>query len=87
MHAQAGDWLVVEGRTDTRHARRAQILAVDSPGGGPPYHVRWLDDGRESLVFPGPDAHVVTAAEQAELDRQEALRVQGVQASLAEPDG
>ena len=27
-------------------------------GGGPPYLVRWSDDGRETLFFPGPDAHI-----------------------------
>ncbi|GLH99766.1 hypothetical protein Pa4123_50420 [Phytohabitans aurantiacus] len=26
--------------------------------GEPPYLVRWLDTGGESLVFPGPDARV-----------------------------
>jgi hypothetical protein len=68
MHAQPGDWLVVEGRDIDHHARRAQILSVHSPDGEPPYRVRWADDGHEALVVPGPDAHVVTAAEQAAID-------------------
>jgi hypothetical protein len=68
MYAQAGDWLVVEGRDITHHARRGQILSVSSPEGTPPYWVRWKDDGHEALVVPGPDTHVVSAANQATAD-------------------
>jgi hypothetical protein len=75
MHAQPGDWLVVEGRDIAHHARRAEILSVHSPDGGPPYRVRWTDDGHEALVVPGPDAHVVTAAEQAGIDAEAAEHV------------
>ena len=74
MHAQAGDWLVVEGRNISLHARRGQILSVRSPDGGPPYLVRWADDGHEGLVLPGPDTHVVSAADQAKADAAEAER-------------
>lgn len=83
MHAEVGDWLVVQSRSDDRHARRAEIIEVQSDQGAPPYTVRWLDDGREALIFPGPDAHVVTAAEQAELDAAQAERVARVQSSIA----
>lgn len=60
MHAEVGDWLVVESQVEGLHARRAQIIAVHSSTGEPPYTVRW-PDGRESLVFPGPDARVEPA--------------------------
>lgn len=63
--ARAGDWLVVESGFDSTHARTAEILAVAGPDGAPPYRVRWTDDDREALVFPGPDAHVVAAEEAA----------------------
>lgn len=66
MHAQAGDWLVVEGRDISHHARRAQILSVRSADGTPPYRVRWADDGHEALVVPGPDTHVAPAADPAQ---------------------
>jgi Domain of unknown function (DUF1918) len=69
MRAHVGDWLIVEGSSEQMHARRAKILAVDSADGAPPYRVRWFDTGHEGLVFPGPDAHVVSAAEQAEIER------------------
>jgi Domain of unknown function (DUF1918) len=83
MHAKVGEWLVVSGHTDGRHERRAQIVAVASPNGDPPYTVRWLDTGRTAIVFPGPDAVVLSAARQAELDRATAERVQRVQAAIA----
>lgn len=72
MHAQPGDWLVVEARDIAHHARRAQIISVHSPAGEPPYRVRWTDDGHEGLVVPGPDTHVVTAAAQADIDARAA---------------
>jgi len=39
--------------------RHGEILEVHGPDGGPPYKVRWDDDGHESLFFPGSDAVVV----------------------------
>jgi len=66
MQAKKGDWLVVESAAVERHSRRGLVLEAHGPDGGPPFLVRWEDDGHESLVFPGPDAHVtaegVTAA-------------------------
>ncbi len=64
MRAHEGDWLVVEGRDINHHAKRGQILAVESPDGTPPYRVRW-SDGHEALVYPGPDTHVVPANQSA----------------------
>jgi hypothetical protein len=78
MHAKVGEWLVVSGHTDGRHERRAEIVAIASPNGEPPYTVRWLDTGRTAIVFPGPDAAVLSAARQAELDRAAVERVQRV---------
>ncbi len=62
MRAKKGDWLVVESAAVERHSRRGLVLAVEGPDGSPPFLVRWEDDGHESLVFPGPDAHVATDA-------------------------
>lgn len=58
MHAVKGDRLVVQGPHVGDHVRDAEILEVRGTEGGPPYLVRWSDDGHESLVFPGPDATV-----------------------------
>lgn len=86
MQAQAGDWLIVHGRTDHQHARQAQILSVPSADGTPPFTVRWLDTGNSAVVFPGPDATIVSAADQAERDRVAAGRVAKVQSAIAHPD-
>lgn len=69
MHAKPGDWLIVETANADHPERRARIEEVGAPDGGPPFSVRWLDTGHEGLVFPGPDAYVLT---QDELDEQDA---------------
>ena len=81
MKANAGDWLIVRSRVEGTHLRKAEIIATH-PGGDPPYTVRWLEDDHESLVFPGPDAQVMSAEAMAEWDRQTAERTSAAQASL-----
>lgn len=83
MFAQPGDWLVIRSGSDSRASRRAVILSVSS-GGAPPFKVRWTDTGHEGLLFPGPDAEVVTAARQEELDLKQAERAGHVQAEIAD---
>ncbi|MGP3919053.1 DUF1918 domain-containing protein [Nonomuraea sp. 10N515B] len=39
--------------------REGFIVEVSHADGSPPYLVHWLDDGHESLIFPGPDAWIV----------------------------
>lgn len=56
-----GDWLVVESAAIERRSRRELVVNVVGADGSPPFLVRWDDDGHESLVFPGPDAHVAAA--------------------------
>jgi Domain of unknown function (DUF1918) len=58
MRATVGDRLVIKGHHVGEHDRDAEILRVRGENGGPPYFVRWSDDGQEGLVFPGPDATV-----------------------------
>ena len=62
MKAQVGNWLVVHGRNLDDPAREGLVVEVPHPDGSPPYLVRWLDDDRVSLVFPGPDATLLTSA-------------------------
>lgn len=79
MHAQPGDWLIVE-RADIDHeARRGLIEEVRTADGTPPYVVRWLDNGHEALVFPGPDAHVRTHEEHELADARAQGRALAVQ--------
>jgi len=58
MIAHTGDRLVMDGKHigDTR--RVGVITAVGHGDGTPPYEVRWLDNGRTTLIFPGVEAHV-----------------------------
>ena len=82
MKADAGDWLVVKGRTNERAEQRGMITEVHAADGSPPYLVRWLDTGHEALVFPGPDAVVVTPAEQQAADERARSRFASVQATI-----
>jgi hypothetical protein len=61
MRAQAGDHVVVEGRTTETPRREGEVVEVRGTEGQPPYVVRW-SDGHEGLLFPGADAHVVPSA-------------------------
>lgn len=82
MHAKAGDWLILKTRAGAAHVRRAAILAV-KPDGSPPYTVRWMDDGREAIVFPGDDAEVVSAEAQAKADRIQSEQIEHIQSAIA----
>jgi uncharacterized protein DUF1918 len=58
MTALPGDRLVIRGHRVGEHVRDAEILEALGDAGGPPYVVRWSDDGRVSRIFPGSDAYV-----------------------------
>lgn len=62
MKAHIGDRLVLEGTHLGDSRRTAVITALRNRDGSPPYEVRWLDDGRTTLIFPGPQAHVEPAS-------------------------
>lgn len=82
MNADPGDWLVIKSGTIGRPDLRGLITSVRSPNGEPPYRVRWLATGEEATVFPGPDAIVVTAAEQQAADERARSRFATVQAAI-----
>jgi hypothetical protein len=58
MKAAPGDRITVASTHVGEPVRDGEILEVHGTDGEPPFLVRWSDDGHESLVFPGPDAHV-----------------------------
>ncbi len=58
MQAREGDQLVILSTRLDRPVRDGEILEVHGDDGQPPYVVRWSDNGRTTLVFPGPDAQV-----------------------------
>jgi hypothetical protein len=59
MQATVGDRLHMHGRTVGAADRVAEIVEVRGEHGGPPYLVRF-PDGRENLVYPGPDSVIET---------------------------
>ncbi len=61
MHAKAGDRILIMGHKVNEPMRDGEILEVVGEGGDPPYRVRWSDSDHETLVFPGPDAHIERA--------------------------
>ncbi|MEU9383923.1 DUF1918 domain-containing protein [Streptomyces sp. NPDC048279] len=58
IRARVGDEIVVRGTTAGVVARDGEVVGLHHPDGSPPYDVRWADDGRVTLYFPGPDAYV-----------------------------
>jgi hypothetical protein len=82
MKADVGDWLVIKSGTLGHRDLRGLITTVRSPDGEPPYRVRWLATGEEATVYPGPDAIVVTAAEQEAADERARSRFAAVQAAI-----
>jgi hypothetical protein len=56
MDAHVGDQLVIRSRQVGRGDQVGEIIEVIS-GGGEHYRVRW-SDGRETILYPGPDATV-----------------------------
>lgn len=54
MYATVGDRVRIKGRNVGRQELVGDILEVRGREGEPPYMVRF-SDGRESLVYPGPD--------------------------------
>ncbi|MEU4689962.1 DUF1918 domain-containing protein [Actinoplanes sp. NPDC023714] len=59
MRAHVGDRIVVEGVHLGDERRIGIITVVGHDDGGPPYHVHWLDNGRTTLFYPGPESHIV----------------------------
>ena len=56
MRAAAGDRIIIKGHHVGEPDRDGRILEVHGDAGGPPYLVRWEEDGHEGLLFPGSDA-------------------------------
>jgi Domain of unknown function (DUF1918) len=58
LRATVGDRLVIRPQHLGEPERDAEILEVIGRHGAPPYKVRWVDDNRETVLFPGADAFV-----------------------------
>jgi hypothetical protein len=62
MKAHIGDRIVLEGTHVGDRRRVGVVTELRHEDGTPPYVVRWLDNGHEALLFPGPDARVEAGA-------------------------
>ncbi len=58
LRARPGDRLVIQPHHLGEPERDGEILEAHGPGGGAPFLVRWQDNGRVSLFYPGSDARV-----------------------------
>lgn len=58
MRASVGDRIVIHGHRTGTPNRDCEVLEIRGTDGGPPYLVRWEDNGHEALFFPGSDAFV-----------------------------
>lgn len=58
VRARPGDRLVIRGHRVGERQRDGEILEVLGEDEGPPYLVRWSDDGHVSRIYPGSDAFV-----------------------------
>ena len=58
MQANVGDRIIIRGHRIGEHDRDCLVLEVRGPDSGPPYVVRWDDNGHETLFYPGSDAVV-----------------------------
>jgi len=68
MRAEQGDWLIVESLHTGELRRRGLVLETHGADGNPPFLIRWTSDNHESLVFPGPDAHLEKADSSTDAD-------------------
>jgi hypothetical protein len=58
MRASVGDRIIIHGHNLGDPDRDCEVLEVRGPDGGPPFVVRWGDNGHKSTFFPGSDATV-----------------------------
>jgi hypothetical protein len=65
MIAHAGDRIILDGTHLGDSRRVGVIVALSHSDGAPPYQVRWLDDGRTTFIFPGPEARIEPAHREA----------------------
>ncbi|NYI04519.1 DUF1918 domain-containing protein [Allostreptomyces psammosilenae] len=67
MGVHVGDWIVVEPVHLGAHRRRGEVVRLAHPDGSPPYYVRWEGEDKETLFFPGSEAHLENPQEHGAL--------------------
>jgi hypothetical protein len=61
MRAEVGDQLVRPGRTFLHGEIVGVVTAVHGEDSGPPFTVRWYEDGRTSKIDPDPERFWIRA--------------------------
>jgi hypothetical protein len=61
MNARPGDRIVIGAAAPHGRHHVGVVTAVGRADGGPPYRVRWLDHGHETLLFPSRETRVEPA--------------------------
>ena len=59
MKAHVGDRINIVRPNLHEPVRDGEIVEVPHADGSPPYRVRWSDDDRSTLIFPGPDSLII----------------------------
>jgi hypothetical protein len=63
MQAKVGQRLVIRSHHLGEPVKDGKIVEIRDPNGAPPYMVKWSEDGRVGLFFPGADAYVDQGAD------------------------
>lgn len=58
LHAVPGDRLVIKSHRVGEPEHDAEVLEALGEGGGPPFLVRWQEDGHVSRLYPSSDAYI-----------------------------
>jgi len=58
MQAEIGDHVLVRSTHVGQPDRDGEIVEVHGQDGGPPFVVRWSNDGHQGLFFPGADCQI-----------------------------
>lgn len=85
MKANVGDRLVTASTIVDQPPRDGRVVELRHEDGSPPFVVEWSDTGERTLVFPGPDTHVVAATgEQAAGPSSSGVKTWTVQIRITE---
>ncbi|WP_157181611.1 DUF1918 domain-containing protein [Actinopolymorpha alba] len=71
MHATVGDRIIIETEVLGQTPRQGTVLEVLGGPEAEHYRVTW-DDGHESLLYPGPDTHLILPAQEARAEERQA---------------
>jgi len=66
LRADVGDQLIGPGRTPWHGEILGVVIRVHGQDGGPPFTIRWYDDGSASKLCPNPERYWIRSRRQVE---------------------